>query len=150
MTTLTHTEILAEDAREYVRQAAHEALNDCPEIEIVGAPQWDADGSQHLAGRFEPTQITGCKAEARVSIPWPRVFASWDARAEAGKGFDEADRLPVWCLGAIFQHTRPPGGAQEIEEAAELAWKVERKNCSTYDSALELLTFPVRITGEPQ
>lgn len=148
MNTATHTQIQAEDAREYVRHMAYNLLNDCPEVEIVGDPKWDADGSQHLAGRFIPTAITGCKAEARISIPWPRVFAAAEARSEAAKGFDEADRLPVLCMGAILQHTLPPGGADELEEAWELAWKVVRKKSSTYDSALELLTFPVEITGE--
>lgn len=148
MTSATHIEIQAEDAREYVRTLGLDLLNDSPEVEIVGTPKWDADGSQHLAGRFVPTEITGCKAEARVSIPWPAVFSSADARAEAAAGFDEADRLPRHCLKAILEHTRPPGGAKEIEEAHELNWKLERMACSTYDSALELLTFPVTITGE--
>ena len=148
MTTATHTEIMAEDAREYVRQLAYELVNDCPEIEIVGTPEWDADGTMNVAGPFVPTAIVGCKAEARVSIPWPRVFNSLDARAEAAKGFDEAYALADHCLTAILEHTAPPGGAEELKEADQLSWKVTRKNCSVYDPATGLLTFPVKIVGE--
>ena len=148
MTTLTHTEIQTEEAREYVRHLAYIETNFSPEVEIVGTPKWDADGNMNLAGPLIPTGITGCKAEASVSIPWPSIFDSADARAEAAKGFDEADLLACKCLEAILQHTPPPGGAAEIGEVHEMNWKVTRRSNSLFDAAEGLLTFPVRIVGE--
>ena len=143
----THTDIQADEAREYVRQLAYKLLNDCPAVEILQV-KWDADGNANAAGPFVPEGIIGCTAHARVSIPWPQVFTSVYARAEAAKGFDEADRLPYWCMKAIMRHTLPPGGEAEYFEALELTWKITGKFCSLYDDSTGLLTWPVKIIGE--
>ena len=144
--TLSLSEELAELARETARQRAYVHLSNTPNIDIDSV-KWDADGSMRVAGPFVPDAIVGCKAEARIRIPWSRANSEPKRIYHAAKALDEVEVGPAW-IRAIIAHERPPQGPTTQQDVAALRWSVKRNGKPVFNAPDELLTFPAKVIGE--